>query len=275
MTAILDVSDRIARMTDGNAATHFWYKDVDVTSNIFVAGQWSSLWTMTGKPGAGAAPGASAIPTRSTAGAMSMINPGGARQRWMLQSAVGGNLDGVICIYDRLFHCSGLVGNITTVQTPNAAALTRYTTGAGNRMFVEYYTAPTSAAGTVTAVVNYVNQAGSAATSPSFTFAATGVWTPTSGLIVEVPFADGDSGCRSITSIQLSNVTGQTAGNFGLTIGHPLVELPCTSSVNEFTSLAILEDVEIQTDACLWLIGNFAVVPAASYMAGCYMMGEK
>jgi hypothetical protein len=271
VSRITDVSDRIARFTDGNANVHFFTKIPAWPGVGSTAGLMNSLWMQQGKPGPGSAPGASSIPTRATAGALALINPGGGRQKWLMTAGASSNWCGGVTVYDRLFHCSGLSGTSTAVQTPAAAALTRYTSGVGNRIYLEIYTSLGATATTITVV--YVNQSGATQTVAGIPF-VTATLPQTISFAIQVPLLDGDTGVRSVTSVQLSNSTG-AVGNFGVTIAHPLWEsLIANSGGGANTCSAVLEDVEVLTDACLALMIAQASA-GCTFMQGFYILGEK
>lgn len=81
------------------------------------AGQHFSLWTATGVPGAGSAPGAAENPTSATTGAMGFANqtaPATSYIAWL--STLAGNSATNLEIHDRLAHMGGLSGTVTTSQ---------------------------------------------------------------------------------------------------------------------------------------------------------------
>jgi len=93
-----------------------------------VAGQFFSLWTATGVPGAGSSPGAAAVPTKATTGAFGFANqtaPVTSYIAWLATQASNNatNLE----IHDRIAHMGGLSGTVTTAQ----GALSLVTTDPG------------------------------------------------------------------------------------------------------------------------------------------------
>ena len=92
------------------------------------AGQVFSLWTATGVPSAGSAPGSAAVPTSATTGAIGFTNqtdPVASYLAWMW--AAFSNATSSVEIHDRLAHMSGLSGTVTTSQ----GALSLVTTDPG------------------------------------------------------------------------------------------------------------------------------------------------
>lgn len=197
-------------------------------------GQWQSMWTQPGIPGAGAVPatGAGAAPTNATAGALQFTDPAGSNHKRLLAAnIVSSQGRGLAALIDRLVHTSGLSGTVTTAQTVNSAALPSgrdlngAATGEGVEGWLEVYT---QLGGTGrTATVSYTNQAGTASRTGTATIP--GSWGPNR----MIPFSldVGDTGVRSVQSVTLSGSTG-TAGNFGVTLLRRVcnIELPSTGA---------------------------------------------
>jgi len=182
-----------------------------------VFGRSISGWTFGDT--AGVAPTTAQAVGRTTRGAMA--SPAPASSRLIEVSFVGNStfrISGVMI--DRLSHQGGLVANIATSQTTNlpTAALTRYTDGAGVWIGLEIYS--TVGNTQVTATIAYTNQAGVGGRTGICQLGSTGGYT-TAGLISVVAFQAGDTGARSVESVQLSATTG-TAGSFGVTLFRPL-----------------------------------------------------
>lgn len=273
MTALTDLSDLINRRTGGNsgAPEDIWlYMDGRVGAAIAtapVAGRWTSLWRYNKtRGGSGAAPAASAIPTNTTNGSLFQTDPAGGAQKWLVGAGVTGNVYGTFMLYDRLVTSGGLSGVTTTAQTTNlpTTALTRYTTGEGNFIFVEISTLIGTTA--TTATIEYTNQAGTTGrVTPAFAIGGTGL--REAERFIMVPLADGDTGVRAIANIDLVATTG-TAGDIAVGIGHQL----CNLLMQNIGGLTIRDHIsgdtitpEIITDACLALAfhASAVTVPAA------------
>lgn len=189
-----------------------------------VINQWYSLWTLEGRPSAGATPGAFANPTNATAGAQQQANATGGRALRRFSFAGLSSLVGTLVVYDRLMHVSGLDGTVTTAQNLNggsAAGVTRYTTGERNELWLEIYTALGATATTATAT--YSNQAGSAKTTQPVVIG--GANRNEAGRIIKCSLASGDFGVRDATAVTVLAST-LTAGNFGVTIARTLAMIP-------------------------------------------------
>lgn len=230
MAAIAGLNDLINRLSGGAGATEsifFWkyprYTNSAGTPNQTPAGGsgfTTSLWMGDGNPsGSNIGPSTAVVPTNATLGALGQTDPGGGREKFIVQVAAVVGQPGLLWIYDRLSHQGGLVGNLATPQTTNlpTAALTRYTTGDGCIAWVETYDQVGGT--TVNFSVSYTNQAGtSGRTSPSVSLAASSTGLNRMNFI---PLLSPDSGIRSVESVTLAATTG-AAGYLGVTIGKPL-----------------------------------------------------
>ena len=183
-----------------------------------VAGQFFSLWTAAGVPGAGSAPGAAAVPTSATTGSFNFTNqtaPATSYYAW--QSVVTSNAATTVEIHDRLAHMSGLSGTVTTAQ----GALSLVTTDPGIERigasdysdvmwWLEVYTALGGTA--VNATVNVTYNDATTGNLTAFSLAAT----PRQGRMYPLTPAVAGKFIRAVNSVTLSATTG-TAGNFGIT----------------------------------------------------------
>jgi hypothetical protein len=266
MGAITSLSDLCNRLTGGasGAPEHiFAYKDARVggaAAAAAVLGRWTSLWQYEGFPSHGAAPGAAAIPDNTTTGGLKQTDPGGGMQKWFLGADAAVNSAGALIIYDRLLHISGLSGTTITAQTVQAAgvpALTRYTNGVGNMILVEVYTQIGASATTITA--SYTDQGGAGSTTQAVAIGGTGL--REAQRMIPLSLATGDTGVQGVASVTLAGTTS-TAGDFGVTIAHPLMTLPINAAgVPAFRDAitGFAEATEILADSCLamaWIAGS-------------------
>lgn len=269
MGSIAGIDDLTLRLTGGgsNSAPEnifFWIDNrVGAAAATVSAGRMYSLWKYAGIPGEGASPGAVAAPTNATAGSLFQTDPAGGTQKWLLGAVVTPitTCPGTLILYDRLLHISGLSGTNTGAQTVGGS-LTRYTNGVGNQIWWEIYTAIGTTARTITA--SYTNQAGtSGRTSQQVEIGSTSF-----NLAQEIhPFTlnASDTGVRAVASVTINASTG-TAGNFGITIAHPLMVIPLsgTAVVSDKTFFPCPVPVEIVSGACLAFafISSTATAPA-------------
>ncbi len=278
MTAPANVSDVINCLTGGNSAApeiSQWWKDASALT--WAAGTLTSMWMVPGVPGAAATPPSSpAIPTRATAGALRMTNPGGARQRW-LRSAFGSSwFGGQIIIYDRLLHVSGLSGTVTSAQTVGTD-ITRYTGQAsiGNLILAEIYTQIGVTARTISC--NYLDKDGTSRASGSTTFGSTPYRNPSQCVVIPYNTTAGANSVTRVVDVTLSASTG-TAGNFGITIARPLLEISVpafdSTSFGTGSRSLLLTDVELKADACLGVLFMPYVTPV-NYASGSLVSVER
>ncbi len=215
------------------------------------AGTWHSLFLAAGQPGASSTPatGSGAIPTSATAGALAFTNPVSGNSYLARFEGAASTVETLI-LYDRLWHRSGLAGNITTSQTVNSTALTRPDdNGEKVELWGEVYSVMGATAATFTAT--YTDQDGNASQSASYAM-------PASALVVGQMFpfslAAGDNGVRSVQSIILSASTGG-AGNFGLTLLRRVASIPLTlANIGMTQDAPSLGMPQIYNDACLALM---------------------
>jgi hypothetical protein len=268
MAALTDLSDLINRATGGNSGTPetvFFQKLARIggaAATALIAGRPASLWRYDGVnwPG-GAIPGAVAAPTRATTGALlGWTNPGGGREKHVIQAWGTGLVAGTMIVYDRLLQYNG-VGNVNTAQTVGGA-LTRNTGGVGNFAFMEIGTQIGTTATTVS--MSYTNEAGTTGrTSPSVAIGNTGFREATRAIML--PLQAGDHGIQAVASFTLAASTG-TAGNVSLVVGKPLAYIgigaPGDPGFRDFI-VGMPGVPKIDTDACiaaLW-IPNTTTVP--------------
>ena len=229
------------------------------------AGQWISAWKTPGYPGAAATPptGVGEIPTRATAGALRYTNPASGKAKHLAMLSMASTQRGSLVLYDRLAHTSGLVANITTVQNVNTPALTRPDAlGADVEAWIEIYTLIGATAANL--IVNYTNQDNAAKTNPGGILQPGSTGFREANRMLPVPLAAGDTGVRSVQSVQFGGTTG-TAGNFGITLLRRLaqIDIPLTNTGfgKDFADLGL---PAIPNDACLAIMGIFDSTTSAN-----------
>lgn len=248
--------------------TIFTFKDQRIASAAApasIAGAPYSGWLLEGCPSNGAVPPTNAaIPDNTTAGGLLQTDPAGGFTKYIHAALFDMCIcDGELILYDRLLHVSGFNGTLTTEQFVDSGngyiAVNRINDldgddGVGNAIYVEIYTIIGVTARTLT--VNYKNQAN---TAQSTTVALGGTGRREVGRWLRVPLVAGDTGVRSIKSVQLDNSTG-TAGNFGVTIAYKLIGLPCQYGQPQIHVGVANGFVRVLPDACLF----FAFIPAGT-----------
>lgn len=241
-------------------------------------GSQSSLWENEGYPSHGAVPPTSfAIPDNTVQGALPFIDPATGKQKWLHTMVAcppfgsSGN-GGMIHLYDRLLHISGLSGIVTTAQNINGgsdAAVTRHYTDidnladVGNEIWLEIYTLIGATPTTVTC--SYKNENGVLHTTVAQTFGGTKF--REQARFINLPLAAGDRGVSAVVSVTVLATTG-TAGNFGLVIAHRLCSVIASSGSPGVYTCAIDDQIEIKPGACLALFYELqGGVPATALQA--------
>jgi len=220
LTGIDDAVDKCSGGNNGNPQPFFLYKHDLLDAGAAPGGasgvNWQSVWQLVGVPSHGIAPGAAAIPTRATAGALGQANATGGRTlNLCFFGAMAQNSAGPLFVYDRIGHMSGLSGTSVVAQAVGVTA-GRYTgaESVGNEMWVEIYQ-PIGATGR-TIIANYTNDANLPAVSPAVVIG--GVGFQESQRLIRLPLASGDSGVRSVETVTILGGSTGTAGDFGVTL---------------------------------------------------------
>lgn len=221
-----------------------------------VAGQFFSLWTSAGVPGAGSAPGAAAVPTKATTGAFGFTNqtaPATSYIAWLATQASNNatNLE----IHDRLAHMSGLSGTVTTSQ--GALSLVTSDPGADRRgdanysdvqWWLEIYTALGSTGVNATVAVTYNDDS-----TGNLAAIALGA-TPRVGRLYPLVSAVAGKFIKAVTGVTLSATTG-TAGNFGITATRPRTSVSMLlANKTETQDWASLGLPAVPNDSCLMML---------------------
>jgi hypothetical protein len=227
-----------------------WRRLRKATQTAEGAGTYHSLWKAAGFPAAGATPptGDGAVPTNATTGAIPLVAPGGSRKLFLGLLSLQGGTAGRFTVYDRLWHNSGFSMNITTLQSiATPPTLTRPDAlGAGVELWGEVYTAGGATGSTYTAI--YTNQDGTGSRSATYVQPANAL---SVGQMVPFDLQAGDTGVRTVASLQLSVATG-VAGDFGLVLLRPVASLALqTANIEQFRDFFQLGGPKIDTGACL------------------------
>jgi hypothetical protein len=220
------------------------------------AGQFFSLWTATGVPGAGSTPAAAAVPTKATTGAFGFANqtaPAASYIAWLATQASNNatNLE----IHDRIAHMGGLSGTVTTAQ----GALSLVTTDPGAdrlgdanysdvQWWLEIYTALGATGVNATVAVTYDDNS-----TGNLAAIALGA-TPRQGRLYPLVSASAGKFIKAVTGVTLSATTG-TAGNFGITATRPRtsVSMPLANKTETF-DWAQLGLPSVPNDSCLMMM---------------------
>lgn len=219
------------------------------------AGQYFSLWTASGVPGAGAAPTSAAVPTKATTGAFGFTNGSSLSNYLAWLSVICGNSATSIEFHDRLAHMGGLSGTVTTAQ----GALSLVTSDPGSarlgdtnysdvQWWLEIYTALGSTG--VNATVNVTYNDDSTGNLAAIALGAT----PRAGRLYPCVSASAGKFIKAVNSVTLSATTG-TAGNFGITATRQ--RAITAASIANFPVIADWAQLgfpNIADDACLMMM---------------------
>lgn len=242
--AVTDLHALVRALTETSQAVPLLKSAV----TTYGAGALHSLWAVAGEPGTGTV--ASAVNgsgvSATTVGAAPLTNAAAGNQLALARLSLAATA-GVYWLYDRGWHNATLVGNSTGSQAVSGSfteLLARYPNGVGVRAWVEWYA--TTGTGTPTLTMTYTNSDGTGRTT-------TVVWpdSPVSGQLLRIPLAAGDRGIRVVTACQLSSATS-VAGNWGITLGVPLVEVPVVSGGVDRDAIALGLPVIPNNAALAW-----------------------
>lgn len=257
IASIDDLTNKLTGGNNGNPEMPWFFKTDRIDDGVTLgtppsAGQYS-YWRHSGYPTSGATPTTARNPTNATAGALPLTDASGGRTKWlvgmMFAQALGSN--GPYFVVDRLADIGGLDGTVTTAQNTTSLAVSRYTNGLGNEIWVEIYTLIGATTRTITAT--YTDDGNVSRTTDAVTIGNTNFREV--GRFIRLPLHPSSNGVKSVQSVILSGTTG-TAGNFGVTIVHPIamLESPVTPGATA-RNFALFEMParELQAGAALML----------------------
>jgi hypothetical protein len=208
------IDDMTAELTAGKSWRADWNK---ITGTVaFTAGNWYDLSGFAGNPTANAWTGTAlnaVVPTEATGWGMYHGGNVSTDTKHILNlgaySAVATAVPGVLMLVDVALYYPGINLLSASAQTlVNGSTLTRYTTGAGLRMYLVSTALTGTSAGTPVVTAAYTNQAGTAgrALGATINLTAGAANVPTPGKITHsgvaannhapfLPLQAGDTGC--------------------------------------------------------------------------------
>lgn len=180
-----------------------------VGATMEAAGQPHTFLYSSGMPGSATAntEAIAGVALTSLAGQIPFTNPSSGNA-YLSKHVVASTQTGSFLMIDRLWHNSSMAETSTSSQTVNSAAwpardANGSTNGEGVMIALEVSTATTNGS-QQTATVTYTNQAGTGSKTGTITIPATAV----AGTFCPMSLAAGDTGVRSIQSIQFSATLG-------------------------------------------------------------------
>lgn len=290
--AYTSLDDLTAELALGKA----WRADINkITGTVaYTAGNWYDMSLTAGNPVANTYAGTAltgVVPTEATGWGIYHGGNVTPDTKQVLNasafSAVATAVPGVLMLVDVVKYWPGINMLLNTSQTLTAGtALTRYTSGAGLRMFMVATALTGTSAGTPVLTASYTNQAGTAgrALGATINFTAGAANVPTPGKIVHsgvaannhapfLPLASGDTGVQSIQSVQCTTAyTGATVATAAMVMCKPLVSIPIVTlgvAGERNTIFQIPSSVVIQDGACLsWIYFAGAATAASTSIMG-------
>lgn len=195
------------------------------------AGVWHSLWRVGGYPAAGGdgaagsgTPGAGGTALTLADGTIAAWANQSPDQKHLLTFGASSTVACTFMLYDRLVSVSGVSTVGTGTKNVGSAALPRYsgTAAAGVQVWLEVTTATTTTA-PIVSMNSYTDQDGNtAAAGGTITFPATA--TNLDALVGPMPLAAGDTGVRSVETLNVA--TASAAGAVNVVLLRPLAFLP-------------------------------------------------
>lgn len=287
------LDDMTAELALGKAWRADWNK---ITGTVaYTAGNWYDLSQTAGNPVANTYPGTAlnaVVPTEATGWGMYHGGNVSTDTKQVLNasafSAVATAVPGVLMLVDVALYYPGISMIVATAQTlVNGVSLTRYTTGAGLRMFMAATALTGTSAGTPVMTAAYTNQAGTAgkALGAVVNFTAGAANVPTPGKIVHsgvaannhapfLPLASGDTGVRSVQTVTCTTAyTGATVATAALVLAKPLLSIPIVTlgvAGERNTIFQIPSSVVIPDGACL----SWIYFPGAATASSTSIMGH-
>ncbi len=269
----------------------FWRTDWNkiIGGVTLTAGRWYDMSPLTGTPIANAWSGTSlAFQNTNSSSTFSMYHGGNVSPdtKHVLNGAVvtaaATGVPAVLMLVDMQGYYPGINMNASTSQTLTGTPTLRYTNGVGVRAYLT--TAVATGATAHNLSMTYTDDAGNTGNTLPVTVSCTASAVVThlthSGTAANnygpfLPLAAGDTGIRSVQSVQLSAASG--AGTAALVLARPILTIPITTLgvagerdfINQIPSLPQIKD-----DACLtWLYFTGAATVASTNFYGSLEFG--
>lgn len=286
------MDDLVSKISvDGQFFRADWNKNF-LPTTAALAGEWHCLAKGTGNPSTGSiyntgtnlAFQATSDSTANAGGIPHGGNVSPATKHILNASAFTAAVTVAPCILmlvDLLgFYRKSSVTTITAEATDNTITLPRYTNGAGVQAFIWNTNTTAMGAATPNFSIGYTNSAGTTSRATPATLPV-GKTAGANGLVLYsgtglgkygpfIPLQSGDSGIRSIQTIQ--NSTSYVSGEYSVGLCKPLLTLPITTLgvaaerdlVNQLPSMPKIEDGA----NLVWMMYSGAATPVNSSIYG-------
>lgn len=269
MGQLTDLSDILYTLTSGNSGNvqtiFITKKNSNYTNTLtgalstgYFQGGYNSLIYFAGAPGfISSLPSTATVLDNTFDGSLKQVSPPSGQQQWLYNWTMDTKRQAapMYMLYDRLCHMGGLSSTSTALQNVNISASTRYsgTSSVGNRIIVEVV----STIGTTTRnmTIKYTNQDNVSDRTVTITWGG-GAGEQNISATKLVPLVSGDTGVRSVQSVQLDGST-LTAGNTAVAIIRPLNfcnTLGSSGTQNDLMNGVPTFNIEILPGACLCLL---------------------
>lgn len=202
-------------------------------TGTMVAGRPWSTWALAGNPGAGSFDttlAGVALSSSSTMvnGQIPHVDPGSGNS-YLASLTATATIAGTLLLCDRLWHNGGFTITSATAQTVNSATfpardMNGSTNGEGVYLGMEISAACGAASPTITAT--YTNSGGTGSKTATNSFPTAN--SPAAGSFFPIGLAAGDTGVRSVQSIQLS--VSWVSGTMNLVAYRVLAALPLSGA---------------------------------------------
>ena len=286
--AIQSIDNLINSISAGKTTRYDWNK---ITGDAaYAAGRWYEMLSLAGSPVATAFPGTAltwVTCTESTGDGTNAFGiPHGGNVstdlKHLLNMAAWGtaatSVPSTLMLVDVQGYYPGINMNSNTSQTLLGTPSLRYTNGVGLRAFLAVRATTGATAHNLS--MSYTNQAGTSGRTLPVTVACTASaivphithsGTAANNYGPFLPLAQGDTGIRSVQSVQLSAASG-TASTSALVIVKPLAQITIGVAAL-MTEKDLLNQIpsmpQIKDGACLgWLLGAGAATAASTTFAG-------
>lgn len=234
------------------------------TSTTTVAGYNLSYWYLAGYPGIPAIPSSVASACTSTIEGAVPITQTSTDKYYVASVELVTTALQMFTLHDRLYHCGGLVGNSTALQSftvTSTAAMDagRISTAIPTQWWVEVYTTMGTAASSCYFDVTYTDAS---------TGVLTQVWASTMRQSRLLPIlSTNGKAIKTIHGATLQITTG-TAGSWGVTCSKPLCSVPTPLiNVGNAYDFAQIGFPQISSQACLWWTANMAATASGVLQA--------
>ncbi|HEU5456238.1 MAG TPA: hypothetical protein VFU85_11200 [Nocardioides sp.] len=221
--------DSAAALAAAPIRSRYWVKaSIDAEATSHWGGAWtnSAVATTPGQAYTNNAEGLGVFPTIDPV--RKFITRAGAHD-------FGNPSPGTFWVCDRLVGVGELELTATGTKTVNSTALPRYTNGDGVMVFAMAATAVGSTNIPVMRLSSYTNQDGTSSRSATDALTWVGATTDIGHVTGPFPLQGGDTGVRSVESVEVTTASAGTTAKFHIFLLRPLIMLDLENGGQMFT----------------------------------------